>query len=59
MAEKGKNVLIVASHNSLRALVKYVEKISDKDIPNLEIPAGTLIRYDFDKSFQIKSKKIL
>lgn len=41
---KGKNVLVVASHNSLRAIVKYVEKISDQDIINLEIPyAGTRI----------------
>ena len=40
----GKNVLVVASHNSLRAIVKHVEKISDQDIINLEIPyAGTLI----------------
>lgn len=34
----GKNILVVASHNSLRAIVKYVEKISDDDIINVEIP---------------------
>lgn len=36
--KRGKNVLVVASHNSLRAIVKYVEKISDDDIINVEIP---------------------
>jgi 2,3-bisphosphoglycerate-dependent phosphoglycerate mutase len=45
--KEGKNVLVVASHNSLRALVKYLEKIPDKDIINLEIPPGSLKEYDF------------
>lgn len=57
--KRGKTVLIVASHNSLRSLVKYIEKISDQDIINLEIPVGTLIEYKFDKSLKLKSKKIL
>lgn len=43
--KKGKNVLIVASHNSLRALIKYLEKISDKDIINIEVDYGGLINY--------------
>ncbi|MFH1180809.1 MAG: histidine phosphatase family protein [bacterium] len=42
----GKNVLVVASHNSLRAIVKYIEKISDNDIINLEIKTGELKIYD-------------
>lgn len=44
----GKNVLVVASHNSLRAIVKYVENISDEKIIDLELPFGALIKYDFD-----------
>ena len=44
----GKNVLVVASHNSLRAIVKYTENISDKEIVDLELPFGALIKYDFD-----------
>lgn len=55
----GKNVLIVASHNSLRAIVKHIEKISDKDISNVEIDYGGLIKYEFDKSLKIKDRKIL
>lgn len=45
--KEGKNVLVVASHNSLRALVKYLEKISDEDIINLEIPTGSIREYNF------------
>ncbi len=44
--KEGKNVLIVASHNSLRALVKYLENISDEDVINLEIPTGGIKEYD-------------
>ncbi len=42
----GKNVLVVASHNSLRALVKHIENIPDEQIINLEIPTGSLKEYD-------------
>ncbi len=48
-----KNVIVVASHNSLRAIVKYVENISDEDVANLELPFGALMKYEFDgKSFK-------
>ena len=56
--KRGKNVLIVGSHNSLRAIVKYVEKIPDEDIINLEIPYGGIIEYEFDKSLTLKNKEI-
>lgn len=45
--KQGKNVLVVASHNSLRAIVKYIEKISDKDIIDVEMPFGGLKEYNF------------
>ena len=44
----GENVLVVASHNSLRAIVKYAENISDEKIIDLELPFGALIKYEFD-----------
>jgi len=44
--ENGKNVLVVTSHNSLRALVKHLEKISDGEIINLEIAFGELRKYE-------------
>ena len=43
----GKNVLVVASHNSLRALVKYLDNISDKNIADFEIPYSGMKEYDF------------
>ena len=45
---QGKNILLVASHNSLRAIVKYIEGISDKDIERLELPFGYLKQYEFN-----------
>lgn len=42
----GMNVLVVASHNSLRALVKHIENIPDEQIIDLEIPTGSLKEYD-------------
>jgi 2,3-bisphosphoglycerate-dependent phosphoglycerate mutase len=42
----GKNVLVIASHNSLRALVKYIENIPDSEISSLELPTGTVRQYD-------------
>ncbi len=45
--ESEKNILVVASHNSLRALVKYIEKIPNNEIINLEITYGGLLEYEF------------
>ena len=41
----GKNILIVAHGNSLRALMKYLENISDNDIAGLELNTGEIIIY--------------
>jgi len=46
--EDGKNVLVVASHNSLRMIVKYIENIPEEEIGKLELPFGALIKYEFD-----------
>ena len=46
--KENKNVLVVASHNSLRAIVKYINNINDEDISNLELPFGSVVKYDFD-----------
>ena len=43
--EQGKNVVICAHGNSLRALVKYLDKIPDDQIHNLEIPVGEVRTY--------------
>lgn len=54
----GKNVLIVLSHNPLRAIIKYIEKFSDENIINIEVPFAGLIIYNFDKSLKLKRKEI-
>lgn len=44
--EKGKNVIVVAHGNSLRSVVKYIENISDEDIPKFELNTGDPVIYD-------------
>lgn len=57
--KNNENVLVVAHGNSLRALVKYLENISDEDIVNLEIPLGIPWIYDIDNEGKICSKEKL
>jgi len=49
---KQQKVLIVAHGNSLRALIKYLDNISDTDILNVNIPTGIPLVYDLDDSLQ-------
>lgn len=44
---QGNTVLIVAHGNSLRALLKYLEGISDEDIPSLNVPLGKPLLFEF------------
>ena len=44
----GKRVLIAAHGNSLRALVKYLDRVSDSDIVELNIPTGVPLVYELD-----------
>ena len=48
----GKNVLISAHGNSLRALVKLLERVSDADITELNIPTGAPRIYEFNTAFE-------
>jgi 2,3-bisphosphoglycerate-dependent phosphoglycerate mutase len=48
----GKRVLIVAHGNSLRALVKHIEGVSDEDIPKLNIPTGIPLVYELDSGLR-------
>jgi 2,3-bisphosphoglycerate-dependent phosphoglycerate mutase len=47
---EGKRVLIAAHGNSLRALVKHLDNISDEEIPNLNIPTGIPLVYELDRN---------
>jgi D-lactate dehydrogenase len=46
LIKAGKNILIVAHGNSIRALVKYLESISDEAVSQLEIPFGQILVYE-------------
>ena len=48
----GKKVLIAAHGNSLRALVKYLDNISDADIAGLNIPTGVPLVYELDEDLK-------
>ena len=53
----GKNIIIAAHGNSLRALTKHLEGISDEDIMGLEIPTGSPIIYELDHDLKVIDKK--
>jgi 2,3-bisphosphoglycerate-dependent phosphoglycerate mutase len=48
----GKKVIVAAHGNSLRALVKYLDKISDEQIVSLNIPTGMPLVYELDENLQ-------
>jgi 2,3-bisphosphoglycerate-dependent phosphoglycerate mutase len=50
--KSGKRVLIAAHGNSMRALVKYLDNISDADIPELNIPTGIPLVYELDENLK-------
>ena len=49
----GKRVLIVAHGNSLRALVKYFDNMSNDEIIGVNIPTGSPLVYEFDDDFKV------
>ena len=50
--QAGKKVIISAHGNSIRALVKHLDNISDEDIPALNIPTGIPLVYELDETLQ-------
>lgn len=57
--KSGKRVVIAAHGNSLRALVKFLEDISDDDIMELEIPTGVPLVYELDDDLKPTNKYYL
>ncbi len=55
----GKRVLIAAHGNSIRALVKYFENLTNEEIMEVNIPTGVPLVYEFDKDFNILKKYYL
>lgn len=56
---RGNTALIAAHGNSLRALVKYLERIPDADIAELNIPTGIPLVYEFDNDMSILARYYL
>jgi len=52
MIKQGKRVVIAAHGNSLRALVKYLDNIPEKDIAELNIPTGVPLVYTLDANLK-------
>ena len=57
--QAGKKVIVAASGNSLRALIKYIDNISDDDIVGLEIKTGTPLVYELDDNLKPLKKYYL
>lgn len=52
------DVILVSSGNSLRALIKYIEDLSEEDIANLEFGIGEIYVYQMDENGAILNKEI-
>ena len=55
----GKRVLITAHGNSIRALVKYFENLTEDEILEVNIPTGVPLVYEFDDNMKFVSKQYL
>ncbi len=51
--QSGKTVVVAAHGNSLRALVKHLDGIDEKTIPNLNIPTGVPLVYQLDENLDV------
>ena len=57
--KSGRNVIIAAHGNSLRAIVKHLFNVSDDDITSVEIPTGNPLLIDLSDDLQVKSAAYL
>jgi len=56
---RNKNVLVVAHGNSLRAILKHIENISEQDIPLLNLPTGVPILLKFDDDWRYLGREYI
>lgn len=54
----GKNVIIASSGNALRALVKYLDNVSDDDIADVQIAPGEIYLYTINSVGEVEAKEI-
>ena len=55
----GKRVLVVAHGNSIRALIKYLEDMSEESVVDLNIPTGIPLLYKFNEQFEVLERSFL
>jgi 2,3-bisphosphoglycerate-dependent phosphoglycerate mutase len=55
----GRNVLVVAHGNSLRAMVKMLDRIAESEIVELNIPTGVPLLYELDAELQPRASRYL
>lgn len=58
LLRQGKNVLVVSHGNTIRALMKYIENISDADISQVEMLFGGILIYDLDFDGHLVKKEV-
>ena len=56
---RSQRIIIVAHGNTLRALMKHLEQISDKDIMELNIPTGAPLIYELDDALKVQARYYL
>lgn len=59
LLKEGKDILVSAHGNSLRALTMHIEGVTKEDISDINIPTGKPYVYEFDESLKLISKKYL
>ncbi|HWV70749.1 MAG TPA: 2,3-diphosphoglycerate-dependent phosphoglycerate mutase [Pseudosphingobacterium sp.] len=59
LLQKGKNILVVAHGNSLRALKMHLEQLSPEQISEIEIPTGIPLKYELDAKLTVISVKYI
>lgn len=57
--KEGKNVIVAAHGNSLRALMKHLEEVDDDKVHELEIGTGEVVMYEIDEAGTMVSKQVL
>lgn len=57
--KEGKTILVVSHGNSIRALMKFIESISDTDIASVEMPFGTILDYKVKEDGTVDAKSLM
>jgi 2,3-bisphosphoglycerate-dependent phosphoglycerate mutase len=58
LLRQGKTILLVAHGNSIRALTKYIEKISDDDVSKINMLFGAVVIYELDQEGHMITKEV-